>query len=399
MRISTATFHERASAGITAREADVYASQAKIASGRAVSRAADDPVGASLAVRARADLARTGRWQDAQSAAKTGLAITESTLGSMVDAISSARDTVIAAGNATLNAADRRTLAQALRGGLEHLVGLANVTDGDGTYLFAGFDNREAPFAQAGTAVSYGGDSGTRESEVGPGAHVTVARGGDELFMRIPSGNGVFATAGVAANTGTGVIGVGRVTTATGLTGHAYEVRFTAAGLYDVFDTTSGSAVSTGNAFTAGDTVGFDGLAFEIKGTPAAGDKFTVSPSTASSLFERVSRAIAVLEDPASGPAATAWRTGELGGVLQGLDGALDRLIEVQGAAGDALARLDRLSVVAEDRALAQDKQLAAIEDLDYAKEATKLASRNMALEAALAAYSQTGKRSLFDYL
>ena len=399
MRISTATFHERASAGITARQADVYASQAKIASGRAVSRAADDPVGASLAVRTRADLARTGRWQEAQDAAKTSLTITESTLGSMVDAIASARDSVVAAGNAALNAADRRTLAQALRGDLAQLVGLANATDGDGTYLFAGFDNREAPFVQAGTAVSYGGDAGARANEVGPGAQVTVARGGDDVFMRIPSGNGVFATAGVAANTGTGVIGVGSVTTATGLTGHAYEVRFTAAGLYDVFDTTSGSAVSTGNAFTAGDTVGFDGLAFEIKGTPAAGDKFTVSPSTASSLFERVSRAIAVLEDPASGPAATAWRTGELGGVLQGLDGALDRLLEVRGEAGDALSRLDKLSALAEDREIAQETQVAAIEDLDYAKEATKLASRTMALEAALAAYSQTGKRSLFDYL
>lgn len=399
MRISTATFHERASAAITAREADVYATQAKIASGRAVSRAADDPVGASLAVRTRADLARTGRWQDAQSAAKTSVSITDATVGSMVDAIASARDTVLAAGNATLNASDRRTLAQVLRGGLEQLVGLANTTDGDGTYLFAGFDNRQAPFAQAGTAVSYGGDPGTREIEVGPGAHVTVARGGDELFMRIPSGNGVFATAGVATNTGTGVIGVGRVTTATSLTGHAYEVRFTAADKYDVVDTTSGTTVSTDNAFTAGGTVAFDGLAFEISGSPAAGDEFAVSPSASSSLFERVARAIAVLEDPATGAAATAWRTGELGGVLQGLDGALDRLIEIRGAAGDALARLEKLTVVAEDRALAQNTQLAAIEDLDYAKEATTLASRNMALEAALAAYSQTGKRSLFDYL
>ncbi len=399
MRISTAFFHDRASAGITARQADVYATQAKIASGRAVSTAADDPVGASLAVSARADLARTGRWQAAQSAAKTSLSITESTLGAMFDAVASARDTVLAAGNATMGPADRRTLALALRGDLEQLVGLANVTDGDGTRLFAGFDNRDAPFVQAGTSVSYAGDSGLRESEVGPGAHVTVARGGDELFMRIPSGNGAFATAGLASNTGTGVVGAGRVTTATSLTGHAYEVRFTAPGQYDVWDATTSSAVSTNNGFSAGDTIAFDGLAFEIKGAPAAGDTFKVSPSTSSSLFDRLARAIAALESPATGAAANAWRTGELGGILQDMDVAMNRLIEVRGAAGDALARLDTLSGIAEDRALSQNTQLAAIEDLDYAKEATQLASRNMALEAALAAYSQTGKRSLFDYL
>lgn len=399
MRISTAHFHDRAGAGIVSRQADVYAQQAKIASGREVSTGADDPVGASLAVRARGELARSGRWQDAQSAAKTSLSITESTLGAMYDALSSSRTTVLAAGNATLNAADRRTLADQLRGDLAALVGYANVTDADGGYLFAGFDNRTAPFARTDTAVSYNGDSGYRDAEVGPGTTLTVARGGDDLFLRIPSGNGAFETTAEAGNTGSGVVGTGRVTAAVSLTGHAYEVRFTAPGFYDVWDATAGANVSTGNPFSPGGTIAFDGLAFEVSGTPAAGDTFNVDPAGNRSLFDRIQRAITMLESPAMGPAADAWRTGEIAGILQDFDAALDHLSAHRGEAGNALQRVESMGYAVEDRALAQKQQIAAVEDLDYAEASTELASRNLAYEAALAAYAQTGKRSLFDFL
>lgn len=399
MRIATATFHDRAGAGIVARQADVYAQQAKIASGREVSTGADDPVGASLAVRTRGELARSGRWQDAQASAKSSLSIAESTIGAMHDTLASARTTLLASGNPAYSAADRRTLADQLRGDLASLVGYANVTDADGGYLFAGFDNRTAPFTRTGTAVSYAGDSGYRETEVGPGTVLAVARGGDDLFLRIPSGNGAFETTARQANAGTGVVGSGRVTAAVSLTGHAYEVRFTAPGTYDVWDATAGASVSTGNAFTPGGTIAFDGLAFEVSGTPAAGDVFDVDPAGNRSLFDRVQRAIAMLEDPATGAAASAWRASELEGILQDFDAALGRLSEIRSAAGNALQRVDTMGSVVEDRALSQSGQVAGIEDLDYAAASTELAARSLAYEAALAAYAQTGKRSLFDYL
>lgn len=400
MRIATAFFHDRAAAGITARQADVYDTQNRLASGRRIATAADDPVGAALAVRQRGALAENERWLESQTAARTSLSIAESTLGAMGDAIASARDTVIAAGSPTLTASDRRTLAGQLRHALEQVTSLANATDGDGSYLFAGFDNRAAPFVQNGTAVAYGGDSGQRWAEVGPGVRVPVTEGGDELFMRIPDGNGVFSVEGAAANAGSGQFTVGRVANAAALTGHTYEIRFGAGGMtYDVWDVTAAAAVSAGNAYTAGQTIAVAGMAFEVKGAPAAGDTFTLAPSQVSSVFERLSRAIAALEDGATGPAASARLTNELGVSLQGLDRALDRVLDARGAAGNALNRLDTLTGLSQDREVATSAQLSAVEDLDYAKAASELTMRTTALEAALAAYSQTAKRSLFDYL
>lgn len=400
MRIATAFFHDRASSGITARQADVYETQNRLASGRRIATAADDPVGAALAVRQRGALAENERWLESQTAARTSLSLAESNLGAMGDAIASARDTVIAAGSPTLSASDRRTLAGQLRHALEQVTSLANATDGDGSYLFAGFDNRSAPFVQNGTTVSYGGDSGQRWAEVGPGVRIPVTEGGDELFMRIPDGNGVFSVEGDPANAGSGQFTVGRVANAAALTGHTYEVRFGAGGTtYDVWDVTAAAAVSAGNAYTAGQTITVAGMAFEVKGAPAAGDKFTLAPSQVASVFDRLSRAIAALEDGATGPAASARLTNELGVSLQGLDRALDRVLDARGAAGNALNRLDTLTGLSQDREVATSAQLSAVEDLDYAKAASELTLRTTALEAALAAYSQTAKRSLFDYL
>lgn len=400
MRISTASFHDSAAASITARQAEVASTQAQLSSSRRVSTAADDPVGAARAVRARAGLAQTGRWRDAQTAAKTGLSLAESTLGAMNDVISSARDTVLASGNGILNAADRRTLALQLRQSFDQLAGLANTTDGDGTYLFAGFDNRSAPFVQNGTSVSYAGDDGQRFADLGPGVRLPVTQNGADLFERLPGGNGVFATSAPATNAGQGVVGTGRVTSAGALTGHQYTVSFGAGGgSYSVVDDTTSATVLLAQPFAPGGTIAFDGLAFEVKGLPAAGDTFAVAPASSSSVFDRLARAIAMLENPATGDAANAWRAGELSGVLQDLTVASDRLIEARGVAGNGLNRLETLGSLAEDRSLAEQAEISTVEDLDYAKAASELAKRNLALQAAMAAYAQTGRRSLFDFL
>ncbi len=394
MRISTAYFHDQSAASITQRQSEVAETQARLASGKRISTAADDPVGAARASRARSGLAQTGRWMDAQDAARTSLTITESTLGSIYDSVLSARDTVIAAGSPSLSDSDRRTMATQLRQVLDQVVGLANTTEGDGTFLFAGFDNRAAPFVKTGTAVGFVGDGGQRFADLGPGVRVAVTVTGEDAFMRIADGNGVFATAAPSTNAGSGIVNAGRVTAAGALTGHPYTVTFGAGGsTYSVVDATTGTTIQAAQPFTPGATLAFDGLAFEIAGQPAAGDTFDVTPSASSSLFDRLTRAIDLLETPATG----AWRAGEIAGILRDLDVAGDHLLEARGAAGNALARLDSLGGIAEDRAVAQTAEVAKIEDLDYAKAATELSKQTLAMQAA--AYAQGGRKSLFDYL
>lgn len=92
-----------------------------------------------------------------------------------------------------------------------------------------------------------------------------------------------FVTGAPLANQGTGTISAGSVTDHTELTNHRYEIVFNVSGgttTYDVIDLTVGPpALSSGNAYTPGENIAFDGLQFTISGQPQDGDKFTVEPT------------------------------------------------------------------------------------------------------------------------
>lgn len=60
-----------------------------------------------------------------------------------------------------------------------------------------------------------------------------------------------------------------------------YEVRFTAPGAYDIYNVDTGVNVVTGAGYASGGVINFDGMDVVITdttGTPAAGDRFMISP-------------------------------------------------------------------------------------------------------------------------
>ncbi|MCA9472471.1 MAG: flagellar hook-associated protein FlgK [Nitrospirales bacterium] len=70
------------------------------------------------------------------------------------------------------------------------------------------------------------------------------------------------------------------VSTASSLTFSTYQISFTNATTFDVLDTTNGTTVLSGQTYTSGNNIVFDGLTTVITnntGAPAAGDVFTVS--------------------------------------------------------------------------------------------------------------------------
>ncbi|MBN1477945.1 flagellar hook-associated protein FlgK [Candidatus Sumerlaeota bacterium] len=64
------------------------------------------------------------------------------------------------------------------------------------------------------------------------------------------------------------------------LTFHDYEIQFTGAGTYDLVDATTGTVLSTGNVYTPGGSIVFDGLSITLDsmaGAPVAGDVIHVN--------------------------------------------------------------------------------------------------------------------------
>ena len=81
-------------------------------------------------------------------------AVLEGTLSDVTNLLQNAQELVVSAGNGTLNDSSRRAIATELRGNLDELLGLANRTDGNGQYLFSGFQGSTKPFADTGSGHS-----------------------------------------------------------------------------------------------------------------------------------------------------------------------------------------------------------------------------------------------------
>lgn len=190
MRISTANIFDIGSAAITRNQAELFATQQKLASGRRVLSPADDPIAASEALRARQASALNDQYGSNQKAAQAMLVQVDSTLGEVTSLLQEVRVLVVSAGNATVQNSDRRSMAQDLAGRLEQLVSFANSNNGTGSYLFGGYSDTTPPFTRSGSEVTYNGDQGARALQVTDSRAIAVSDNGAEVFERIASGNG-----------------------------------------------------------------------------------------------------------------------------------------------------------------------------------------------------------------
>lgn len=86
-------------------------------------------------------------------------------------------------------------------------------------------------------------------------------------------------TSAALANTGTASISAGTVNAPPPVNANLRDkvtLTFTSATTFDVFDVTSGTALATGVAYTAGNNLIYNGWTAQISGNPAAGDIFTI---------------------------------------------------------------------------------------------------------------------------
>ena len=404
MRISTAQIYDRGVDNIERQQSELSRNQERIASGKRIQTPSDDPVGAAQTVTLTQSKDRLAQYGANIDAAKDALAQNDSVLSQVQDVLQSIRTSAVSANNASLSDADRKSIADDVAGRLQQLITLANSRDGDGRYLFAGYGNATQPFATdaAGTVV-YNGDQGQRTLDVAPGRNMPVAFDGSSAFMQVRNGNGSFAVASGSANAGTGIVTVGSAVNPALLPGDTYRLQFNVAGgvtTYDVLDVTTGSTLSSGNAYASGSAITVAGMQVAVSGAPAAGDTFTLAPSSSQSLFATVQALVTTLSTPTAGnPAANAAAQNGLAGALANLDQGLDHVLSLRATAGASLRELDDLANGNADRSTQYDQTLSRLNDLDYNKALSDFARQQLALEAAQKSFAQVTKLSLFDYL
>lgn len=189
MRISTMQIYNGGTAGIQNLQSDLYSAQNQVSTMRRIVTPKDDPIGAAQALMATQAGAVNQLYLKNQGAADSKLSALDSTLQGINEELVNIYDKSIAAGNGAYSDSDRKAIAAELTERLDSLVSLANTQDGNGRYVFAGFQSTTKPFG--GSPVTYAGDDGQQKLQVTASQFVTTNLSGNDVFVNVVDANGV----------------------------------------------------------------------------------------------------------------------------------------------------------------------------------------------------------------
>jgi flagellar hook-associated protein 3 FlgL len=156
----------------------------QLSTGSKVNKPSDDPLAASQAVLVRQATAQNSQYSVARTFANQNMSQEESILSSVTSTIQDAQTLIVQAGNGTLSDDDRSSLATKLESLKSQLVNLANSTDGNGRYIFAGYKSDTAPYTQDPTtgAVTYSGGDTAITQQVDASRTMTINHTGNQIF-------------------------------------------------------------------------------------------------------------------------------------------------------------------------------------------------------------------------
>ena len=396
MRISTSMLHAQGLAAMQRQQTQLSQTQNQLASNLKWSSAADDPAGYAAAQGLDRQLAQLDQYQSNAAAARHRLLIEEDALAEGTDLLQRTRELAIQANSAGQSPESRAAIALELQSLREQLLAVANRDDGQGRYLFAGSSDAAPPFTWSGAAAQYGGDQQVRTTQIGGSRSIAEGDAGDAVFQNLRTGNGRFAVAAEAANTGSSQLTGAKLHDAALWDGGSYTLSFTAGG-YEVRDA-SNSVIQSGS-YSAGSALRFRGVELSFSGTPADGDSYRIAPSQtqdALALVDKLARLVAQPQDSAA--ARAQWQTALQQGLSE-LETAQTHFSNVRSGIGLRLsAAEDAVNQIGAQQVHTQEA-LSDLRDLDYAEAASRLQQQLTALQAAQQTYMRVQGLSLFDYL
>jgi len=188
MRVTHLGAYQAALSRIGDRLSEYSDAQARMSTGKKLTRSSDDPIGMSRALELRAAL--SARRQETRNAddGEMWLNLADTTLQDVVSQIQRARELAVR-GSTQIGSGERDAIAVEVSNLRDDVVALANGTH-QGRGLFSGFSSGDAVQKIAGN-WTYTGDAGQINRRVGENEVVTVNVTGDVAFG-FASGSDVF---------------------------------------------------------------------------------------------------------------------------------------------------------------------------------------------------------------
>lgn len=403
MRLSSAQIFNQSITSVLQKQTATSKILEQLSSGKKVNTAGDDPVAALGIDNLNQRNALVDQFMKNIDYATNRLAVTESKLGSAENLASSIREQVMRAVNGTLADSERQMIADEMKGSLEELLSIANSKDESGNYMFSGYSTDKEPFAFDNSTppkIVYSGDSGIRNSLVQSGVALGTNVPGDTAFMKAPNGLGDYSVNYLASQQGEFSVKTAKIADPATYLADTYTFNFSDNGSggtnLQVLDSANNPVANIAN-FDAATPVSFNGIEVNISGKPSAGDSFTMEPQSEVSIFDTISRAIALIEDPNS--ANTPQGRSQLAQILNDIDSGVNQISSARSVAGNNLKAVESYKDTHIEEQVLNTSALSLLEDLDYASAITEFVKQQLALNAVSSVFSKVGSVSLFDYI
>lgn len=398
MRVSTNLINMRAVNGMLDQQSKLSELQMQLSSGKRIQSPADDPIGSAKSLNIDQSISVTKQFQRNSDIVKTRLQLEDSILNNVSLVLNRVRELALQGNNSSTTDNDRSLLADELKQRLDEVLSLANTRDSNGEYIYSGFQVKNQPFSKAaGGGFGYAGDDGQRMIQVGPSRSVAFGNTGRDVFLDIKNGNGNFSVADSSGNTGTAVIDGGTLANGATWVQDTYTITFTSDTTFEVRD--SGGSLVLSDTYTDGSNISFNGVNTNIKGQPASGDIFTISPSSVQDVFTTIQNLVDAFGKTTTGPGSAAKLHNSVNSVLNDIDQAMENILGVRSSVGVRLNTLDSQTNINETKIINDNANLATIRDIDYIKAVSDLNLQQVGLESAQKAYMQIQGLTLFNYL
>ncbi|SMC16865.1 flagellar hook-associated protein 3 FlgL [Andreprevotia lacus DSM 23236] len=461
MRVSTLTIYNNGVTGMSNLQSNQSKLQSQLSTGRRILSPSDDPIASSRALKVTETDAIVSQFSTNSTSADSALRVSESTMNQLTTLIQNVQQLAINAGNPTQIGTDKAALDNELQGRYQELLALANQTDGNGLYLFSGYQGNTKPFTETSFGqVTYNGDDGQRLIQISASRNLPVSEPGSDVFQRIKDGNATFTTSYNAANTGSGIVSPGEVVDPTKWKNAANMQDFNIAfnvipdptdptktiTNYDIIDnraTLPGTATANPNykksmidsydynggprpvvagvnsyprTYVPGGDIQFKQLAGEatplipgwdfgvktnVTGTPKTGDTFNLKASQNVDLFSTFAQFSSALKNYTTDSVGNGQADfqNQLNTVVSNLANALSNVLTRQSYQGSRMNEIDSVKTTNDDLNLQYSKTLSGLQDLDYTKAISDFSQNQTLLQAAQQSFAAVQGLSLFKYI
>ncbi|WP_454780992.1 flagellar hook-associated protein FlgL [Legionella sp. WA2022007384] len=371
----------------------------------------DDPIAFAQIELMNQRISTTQLLQKNRESADSALSMEESILNDCTISLQRLREIQVKAGNATLSEKDRKALAIEANIILKELLDYANTKDINGDYMFSGGQTTTLPFSvNASGQYVYNGDSTQRFQLVASSLQMAINDPGDDLFMRIPNGNGSFSIKQTGTpNTGTASLNTGSVTTPSAYVPDNYTMSFALNSQGNLVVMVSGS--SSGNVipptglpddaplYQEGMSISFNGMEMAFSGVPNAGDSFTITPSQNESVFATIQDMINNLNQPYSTATEKAAATTINNQMLAQIDSALSTILDARANLGARLNQLEHAETANADLIEQSKIILKRLQEVDPLAAATEFKQELYNLEVAQQSFVLIQGLSIFNFI